>query len=60
MLSALKRLDLDNNSITGTIPSEIGILSSLTRFDIDNNLITGTVPSEIGMLSSLSLLLLLN
>jgi len=42
-------LDLDFNSITGTIPSEIGMLLSLRYLELDINSITGTIPSEIGM-----------
>ncbi len=47
MLSSLIYLDLDNNSITGTIPSEIGMLLSLTDLWLTVISITGTIPSEI-------------
>jgi len=41
------------NQLTGSIPSEIGMLSSLTTLELQNNHLTGSIPSEIGMLSSL-------
>ena len=46
-------INLQSNSLEGSLPSEIGMLLSLTFLDLDFNLINGTIPSEIGMLSSL-------
>ena len=39
--------------MTGTIPSEIGLLTSLTTLDLEYNKLTGTVPSEIESLGNL-------
>jgi hypothetical protein len=51
-LSRLKKLDLSLNLLSGTIPTEIGLLSSLTDLHLDGNGLEGTLPSEIGMLTS--------
>jgi hypothetical protein len=42
------------NSLTGTIPTELGNLSNLTRLTLWNNSLTGTIPTELGNLSNLS------
>ncbi|XP_058201267.1 MDIS1-interacting receptor like kinase 2-like [Rhododendron vialii] len=54
LFSHLVKLDLSNNLIYGTIPSQIGNLSRLTSLNMSLNLLSGTIPSEIGLLSSLS------
>ena len=41
------RLDISNNAITGSIPSEIGQMSSLRRVLAQNNKLVGTLPSEM-------------
>ena len=46
-------LSLNNNRLTGPIPSELGNLSSLTDMSLYNNRLTGPIPSELGGLSSL-------
>jgi len=43
MLFPLTSLDLNKNSITGTIPSELGMLSSSIYFHLGQNDITGTI-----------------
>jgi len=47
-----------SNQISGTIPSEIGLLPSLKFLFLYGNQISGTIPSEIGMMTSLTDLLL--
>ncbi|KAM3731379.1 hypothetical protein ACB098_12G159200 [Castanea mollissima] len=47
-------LDLFNNSLHGTIPSNIVSLSKLSHLDFSANQFTGTIPFEIGLLGSLS------
>ena len=39
--------------MTGTIPSELGLLSKLGRLWINNNNFTGPIPTELGMLNNL-------
>jgi hypothetical protein len=41
------------NSLSGTIPPEIGLLSSVADLYLDVNNLKGTIPSEIGLLSDL-------
>jgi len=49
----LEYLDLKENSLTGKIPTEIGLLTALTGLDFEDNDLTGNFPSEIGLLSTL-------
>ena len=36
-----------NPLITGTVPTEVGLLTELRRFDIDGTGLTGSIPSEV-------------
>jgi Leucine-rich repeat (LRR) protein len=51
-------LDLFDNSLTGSIPSEIGALTRLTALSLYSNSLTGFIPSEIGALTRLTALYL--
>ncbi len=46
-------LDLSDNQLSGTIPSELGNLSNLTWLDLWGNQLSGTIPSELDNLSNL-------
>jgi Leucine-rich repeat (LRR) protein len=46
-------LDLSDNQLTGSIPTELGNLSNLTRLDLSGNQLTGSIPAELGNLSNL-------
>ena len=46
-------LDLGNNGLTGSIPSELGSLSNLTDLLLYDNSLTGSIPPELGNLSNL-------
>jgi Leucine-rich repeat (LRR) protein len=51
-------LELDNNNVEGSIPTEIGLLTALTSISLRNPaesrpFIGGAIPSSLGMLSSL-------
>jgi Leucine-rich repeat (LRR) protein len=50
------RLDLSWNTLSGTLPKEIGNLSMLHELNLGTNQITGSIPKEIGNLSSLYIL----
>jgi len=50
----LGNLQLDGNDITGSIPSEIGLLSSLERLYMHYGALTGTIPTEMGAMESLT------
>ncbi len=46
-------LNLDRNSLSGTIPFELGSLSNLRYLWLGSNSLSGTIPSELGSLSNL-------
>ncbi|KDO55290.1 hypothetical protein CISIN_1g004642mg [Citrus sinensis] len=49
----LKSLDLWNNSLSGSIPPQIGSLSKLKCLYLHGNNLTGIIPKEIGSLRNL-------
>ena len=46
----LNVFDVDNNALTGTIPTELGNLINIVELDLDINKLTGTIPTEFGLL----------
>lgn len=57
-LSKLEELSMKKNELTGTIPTDFGLLTSLRLLDLDMNRLVGTIPDEIGRLTGLDVLLL--
>ena len=51
-------LDLENNNLTGTLPSEIGDLTSLETLRLWENSLSGAIPSAIANLTRLEVLFL--
>ena len=51
-------LDLSDNQLTGTIPSELSNLASLEWLSLSFNQLTGTIPVELEKLASLRILVL--
>ena len=51
-------IDLWENNLLGTIPSEVDNLSKLTVFSLGVNQLTGSIPPELGNLSNLRVLML--
>ena len=49
-------LYLDNNGLSGRIPSELGNLAKLNTLDLDGNRLSGEIPAELGNLSNLTVL----
>ncbi len=48
------RLSLGDNSLMGTIPSQLGLLTKLSESSVVWLLVvTGTIPSEVGLLTKL-------
>ena len=47
-------LDLSEESLSGSIPSELGDLLGLTRLDLSDNSLTGEIPAELGNLTNLT------
>ena len=54
IMAGLKELDLSDNKISGSIPSEIGNLTTLTSLNLSSNNITGSIPAELGNLTNLT------
>ena len=52
--SHLEILSLSDNTLGGSLPSELGALDELTTLDLDSNRFQGALPSELGMLSNLA------
>ena len=59
-MTKLSRFSVFGNSLSGEIPTEVGLLPELLSFDAGSNLLTGTIPSEFGLLSNMNLLWLDN
>jgi len=54
-------LSLAANKLSGSLPSEIGLLTSLQQLKFQfNDLMTGSIPSEVGSMTSLKRILLMN
>ena len=47
-------LDLSENELNGTIPSELGSLTYLVDLNLSQNQLRGTIPSELGNLTNLT------
>jgi Leucine-rich repeat (LRR) protein len=61
LLGTLTRLELLNlayNSLTGSLPGEVGGMSSLISMDLQRNYIVQQLPTELGLLTTLELLYL--
>ena len=52
------RIRLDENNLTGFIPSEISELEYLTTLNLSRNNLSGTIPSDIGNLTNITTLYL--
>jgi len=46
-------LAIDQNMLTGTLKTELGLFGKLTKISIHENMLTGTLPSELGLLEKL-------
>lgn len=55
--STMKKLKLQNCSLTGTIPTQISLASNLEVLDLQQNALVGSIPSEIGLMPNLQDLL---
>jgi len=42
---------LDENILTGTLPTEVGLLTNLWEMWLNNNDLTGSLPTELGLLT---------
>ncbi|XP_024180393.1 probable LRR receptor-like serine/threonine-protein kinase At1g56130 isoform X2 [Rosa chinensis] len=55
-MKALNILELRNNNISDSIPSDFGVYQSLSQLDLSFNNLTGQIPDSLFNLSSLSIL----
>ena len=47
-------LNLENNTLLGTMPDELGTLTTIGNvFDLSANYLTGTIPTEIALLTGI-------
>lgn len=53
-LNYVTKLSLSDNSLKGTIPTELSHLKELTLLDLDGNSLSGTLPDSIGNLTNLN------
>ena len=51
-------LELDDNSLSGSLPAQLGELAELRRLVLDGNEISGRIPPELGNLGNLTMLTL--
>ena len=51
-LRKLDYLDLSHNSLSGTIPTEVGKLRVLQNFQLGKNALSGTIPTEVRTIGS--------
>ena len=52
--SRVTKLELSSESLTGSIPAELGTLFELTTLDLSSNSLTGEIPAELGWLENLT------
>jgi hypothetical protein len=52
-MTGLSWLSMNDNDLTGTIPTELGNLVNMTRLSLKDCLLTGQIPSELGRMTTL-------
>eukprot|EP00555_Chaetoceros_dichaeta_P010455 CAMPEP_0198253496 /NCGR_PEP_ID=MMETSP1447-20131203/3899_1 /TAXON_ID=420782 /ORGANISM="Chaetoceros dichaeta, Strain CCMP1751" /LENGTH=2259 /DNA_ID=CAMNT_0043939185 /DNA_START=169 /DNA_END=6945 /DNA_ORIENTATION=+ len=57
-LPNIRKVYLNDNLLSGEIPTEIGKLTLLKELYVYDNLLTGTIPTEIGLLKKLEIITL--
>ena len=54
----VRNLQLINNNLTGSIPTQLGNLTEMIQLDLHHNDLSGSIPSQLGNLSNLEYLAL--
>jgi hypothetical protein len=44
---------MGSSGLTGTLPSELGLLTALTKLYLFDNALSGALPTELGLLTAL-------
>ena len=50
-LSLLRSLQIHDNLLTSTIPTQLGLLLNLDELSLSFNALSGTIPSQLGLLT---------
>eukprot|EP00698_Gefionella_okellyi_P013240 TRINITY_DN3615_c0_g1_i5.p1 TRINITY_DN3615_c0_g1~~TRINITY_DN3615_c0_g1_i5.p1 ORF type:complete len:5028 (-),score=1048.37 TRINITY_DN3615_c0_g1_i5:200-15283(-) len=58
--TALASYDVQLNSLTGSIPTVIGVMTALTALSLSNNAISGIIPTDVQLLTNLHAMALMN
>jgi hypothetical protein len=59
--STVTHLELEDNNLSGTLPTEIGLLTGInSEFKLHTNSLRGSLPSEIGLLTAMTTALYLH
>ena len=54
----IESLEMESNNLSGSIPTELGLLTELSKLDLKHNTLTGSIPTELGLLTELSVMYL--
>merc|ERR1712024_231084 len=59
-MTQLTYLLLYDNKLSGTLPTELGLMTQLTYLYLELNMLTGPLPTELGLMTQLTYLWLYN
>jgi hypothetical protein len=52
-MTRLEILSMNDNDLTGTIPTELGYLRNMTRMILKDCFLSGTIPTQLGNMTTL-------
>ena len=55
-MTALTELSLRDNALTGSIPTELGLMTALKYLGLSDTTLTGPIPTELGLMTALTTL----